>query len=72
MIEMRRTVSPIRTLEMENCNPNNFYKLSWFEMKVKSLFRIFDNLQVGLVEAVSSRDRAWLILSLFFALQVNS
>ena len=41
-------------------------------MKVKSLFRIFDNLQVGLVEAVSSRDRAWLILSLFFALQVNS
>ena len=72
MIEMRRTVSPIRTLEMKKCNPNNFYKLSWFEMKVKCLFRIFDNLQVGLVEAVSSRDRAWLILSLFFALQVNS
>ena len=72
MIGMRRTVSPIRTLEMENFNPNIFYKLSWFEMKVKCLFRIFDNLQVGLVEAVSSRDRAWLILSLFFALQVNS
>ena len=69
---MRRTAFPNRTFEMEKCNPDIFYKLSWFEMKVKSLFRIFDNLQVGLVEAVSSRDRAWLILSLFFALQVNS